>query len=130
MYSLSIQCKTSESYIGLYISVKNDGTSARFLFRLICLFVLYAFGSCRSQCNQTLHSLLFRLGEGRGLFFDSKFWPPEYLVTSLLESYSKHSIRRVRACDYFLKGDKDPQFSPFDTRDFEGMTVCSTLIGR
>jgi hypothetical protein len=29
-----------------------------------------SFGSCRSQCNQTLHSLLFRPGEGRGLNFD------------------------------------------------------------
>jgi hypothetical protein len=34
---------------------------------------LYAFRSCRSQCNQTLHGMLFRPEEGRGLLFDAKF---------------------------------------------------------
>ena len=38
------------------------------------LFVLYAFGPRKSQYNQTLHGLLFRPGEGRGLFLFQKVW--------------------------------------------------------
>ena len=88
----------------------------------VCLFVLYAFGPCRSQCNQTLHGILFRPGEGEGLFFDPKFLPPGYLVAPLLERYSKCSIQKVRARDCFLdnsrtKVDKELRFSLLDTRD-------------
>ena len=86
------------------------------------MFALYAFGPCRSQCNQTLQGILFRPGEGQGILFDPKFWPPGCLGTLLLEYHSRHSIKKVRACDYFLnnsrtKEDKDLWFSPFDTTD-------------
>ncbi len=108
------------SIFNFYFSEKN------LLHDLICkeesLFVLYAFGPCRSQCNQTFHRLLSRPGEGRGLLFDPKFWPPGYLVTFMLERYSKCPVQKVHACDCFLnnsttKGDKDMRFSALDTRD-------------
>jgi hypothetical protein len=31
----------------------------------VCLFVLYAFGSCKSQCSQTLHGIPLHPGEGQ-----------------------------------------------------------------
>jgi hypothetical protein len=88
----------------------------------VCLSILYAFGPGRSRCNQTLHGILFRLGEGRGLLFYPKYWSPGYLITQLLERYSEWPIEKVRAYDCFFnnsrtKGDKDMRFSPLDTRD-------------
>jgi hypothetical protein len=73
---------------------KNDygllrGSEHPLLYKEECLFVLYVFAPCRSQCNQTLHGIFFRLGEGQGLLFDPKFELRGYLVILLLERYSK-----------------------------------------
>jgi hypothetical protein len=84
-----------------------------YIYKEDSLFALYAFGPCRSQCNQTLHSLLFRSEEDRGVIFNPKFWPPGYLVTPLLERCSRCFIGIVSPCDWFFnnsrtKGDKGP----------------------
>jgi hypothetical protein len=110
--SLTILRYIKYKYISIYIKKK------------VCLFVLYELELCRSECS----------GEDRGLLFDPKFWPPGYLVTPFLERYGKCPIQIVRACDCFLnnlrtKGDKDRRFSPFDTRDSEGIKVFSNLCG-
>jgi hypothetical protein len=69
-----------------------------------------------------LHSILFRPEEGQGLLFRPKFLPPGYLETPLLERYSKCSIQKVHASDYFLnnsrtKRDNDLKFSLLGRRD-------------
>jgi hypothetical protein len=42
-------------YIYIYMYIKKK----------VFLPVLYAFGPCKSQCNQTLHGIPFRPGEGQ-----------------------------------------------------------------
>jgi hypothetical protein len=63
-----------------------------------CLFVVYPFGPCRSQRNQNLHSLVLHSGQGRGLLFDQKFWPPGYLVFQFWHflTFCRHSQLRLK----------------------------------
>ena len=41
----------------------------------VCLFVLYAFGHGTTKCNEILHRIPFRPGEGHRVVFDPKFSP-------------------------------------------------------
>ena len=44
-----------------------------FVCLFVCLSILYAFGHDTSKCNEILHRIPFRPGEGYRVVFDPKF---------------------------------------------------------
>ena len=73
-----------------------------FVCLFVCLFVLYAFGHGTSKCNEILHRIPFRPGEGYRVVFDPKFSPQGGVYPSYSWIYyCKYLFQEICACDCF-----------------------------
>ena len=73
-----------------------------FVCLFVCLFVLYAFGHGTTKCNEILHRIPFRPGEGYRVVFDPKFSPQGGVYPSYSWIYyCKYLFQEICACDCF-----------------------------
>ena len=87
----------------------KNGVSSIYIEKNVCLSVLYAFGHGTTKCNEILHTIPFRPGEGYRVVFDPKFssqggvYPPYSWIC-----YCKYLFPEICTCDCYsmIRGGK------------------------